>query len=88
PGCTEPPAGCEAHHITPWWAGGETKLTNLVLLCHRHHALIEPARYALRDQWQVRIGVDHLPEILPPSRHPQAGQWLRHSRLCMERTAS
>ena len=88
PGCTEPPAGCEAHHITPWWAGGETKLTNLVLLCHRHHALIEPARYALRDQWQVQIGVDHLPEILPPSRHPQAGQWLRHSRLCMERTAS
>lgn len=80
PGCTAPPSACEAHHILPWWAGGATALHNLVLLCHHHHGLCEPARYGTRDQWQVRIGNERLPEFAPPSRHPQAGLWLRHGR--------
>jgi len=80
PTCAAPPSASEAHHIQPWWAGGETTLANLVLLCHHHHGLCEPARYGLRDQWQVRIGEDQLPEFTPPSRHPQAGQWLQHHR--------
>jgi hypothetical protein len=33
PGCTRPPAFCEAHHITYWENGGTTDLANLVLLC-------------------------------------------------------
>ena len=80
PGCTAPPSACEAHHIVPWYSGGSTALSNLVLLCHHHHGLVEP-RYGLRDQWQVRIGeADRLPEFAPPARHPQAGGWLRHAR--------
>ncbi|MBB1513628.1 DUF222 domain-containing protein, partial [Tessaracoccus sp. MC1627] len=42
PGCTATPAGCEAHHIIPWWQGGATCLANGVLLCPFHHRLVEP----------------------------------------------
>ena len=28
---------CDAHHVTSWIDGGETKITNLVLLCKRCH---------------------------------------------------
>lgn len=37
PGCSEPVARCDAHHIRPWWAGGKTDLSNLLLLCQHHH---------------------------------------------------
>ncbi|WP_208053445.1 HNH endonuclease signature motif containing protein [Allobranchiibius sp. GilTou38] len=40
PGCDRPPDWCDAHHITPWWAGGETTLTNAALLCSRHHTIV------------------------------------------------
>ncbi|NNF13329.1 MAG: DUF222 domain-containing protein, partial [Gemmatimonadetes bacterium] len=39
-GCRFPGCGCrftDAHHIEHWADGGETKLSNLVLLCRRHH---------------------------------------------------
>jgi hypothetical protein len=39
PGCTEPPAGCQVHHLTPRSRGGRTKLTNLILLCSFHHLI-------------------------------------------------
>jgi hypothetical protein len=80
PGCDAPPSRCEAHHIIPWWAGGVTALHNLVLLCHSHHPIIEPARHALRDQWQVRIATDGLPEFTPPTRLDPTGKTLRHAR--------
>ena len=38
PGCTS--RHCDAHHIEHWADGGETKLSNLVLLCRRHHRLL------------------------------------------------
>ncbi|GGF41647.1 hypothetical protein GCM10011366_06690 [Ornithinimicrobium tianjinense] len=37
PGCTVPGTWCEAHHATWWSRGGPTDLTNLALLCTRHH---------------------------------------------------
>ena len=80
PGCDAPPSRCEAHHITPWWAGGVTALHNLVLLCHSHHPIIEPARHGVRDQWQVRIATDGLPEFTPPTRLDPTRKTLRHAR--------
>ncbi|WP_432878317.1 DUF222 domain-containing protein [Kribbella sp. CA-245084] len=35
--CGAPPIMCDAHHLTSWIDGGETKISNLVLLCRRHH---------------------------------------------------
>lgn len=81
PGCQTRPAVCEAHHITPWWNGGETALSNLALLCHHHHGLIEPAKYATRDQWELRIGDDGTPEAIPPRRYDPRRRPLRHARF-------
>ncbi|WP_051233118.1 HNH endonuclease signature motif containing protein [Acidipropionibacterium thoenii] len=50
PGCTTPARLCQAHHVRPWWAGGATRLDNLVLVCRHHHAIVEPDRHHDRDQ--------------------------------------
>lgn len=81
PGCDAPASACDAHHIVPWWAQGTTSLRNLCLLCHHHHALVEPARFGTRDQWQVRIADDGLPEFLPPERLDRLRRPVRHRRL-------
>jgi hypothetical protein len=80
PGCDVRPESCEAHHIVPWWADGSTALGNLVLLCHHHHGLVEPAKYGLRDQWLVEIAADGLPQFIPPARFDPARHPRRHQR--------
>ena len=80
PRCDVPATSCEAHHIRPWMAGGPTALDNLVLLCRGHHGLVEPAKYAARDQWQVRIAPDGLPEFVPPARTEPDRRPVRHRR--------
>jgi hypothetical protein len=40
PGCDRPQSWCDAHHIQHWADGGETKLSNLVLLCRPHHRAV------------------------------------------------
>jgi len=80
PGCHARPSQCEAHHVIPWWLGGVTALWNLVLLCHHHHGLVEPARYSIRDQWQIRIAEDGIPETIPPRRCDPDQKPLRHAR--------
>ncbi len=79
PGCDEPPHLCDAHHIQPWWAGGPTDMTNLALLCHQHHALVEPGREP-RDQWRLRLGDDGIPEVVPPIRVDPYQRPVRHRR--------
>lgn len=39
PGCTRPPGWGDAHHLTHWLNGGPTDLSNLGLLCRRHHTM-------------------------------------------------
>ncbi len=80
PGCGAQPSMCEAHHIRPWWQGGTTDLGNLVLLCHHHHGLIEPARHHIRDQWQVHIAANGLPEFTPPTRYDPTRTPIRSAR--------
>lgn len=87
PGCDIRPNLCDAHHIKPWWDGGETSLANLVLLCHVHHGLVEPAKYGTRDQWEVRIAIDGLPEFLPPTRLDPGRRPLRNQRRHHTRAA-
>ncbi len=40
PGCSTPAHWCDAHHLTHWADGGPTTLTNLGLLCGRHHTIV------------------------------------------------
>jgi hypothetical protein len=67
--CGKPPSWCEIHHIVPWESGGETKLSNCVMLCRTCHRLIH------FTDWMVRLR-DDLPEFIPPAwidpdRHPR-----------------
>ena len=60
PGCDTPPARCDAHHLQHWGKGGKTALTNLCLLCSRHHFAIH------HDGWTAIIDTDGLPTFTPP----------------------
>jgi hypothetical protein len=54
-GCRFPGCECrytDAHHITHWADGGETKLQNLVLLCSRHHRAVH------EEGFRVELGAD------------------------------
>ena len=55
PGCGRPPQWTDAHHLKHWVEGGETTMTNLVLLCRRHHRMVHEEGWALRhatgNQW-------------------------------------
>jgi len=62
PGCDRPIRWTDAHHLTPWSAGGATRLDNLVLLCRHHHRTIHDSG----SGWTARLGPDRLPEFSPP----------------------
>ena len=40
PRCGRPHSWCDAHHVVHWADGGSTALSNLVLLCRRHHRMV------------------------------------------------
>ncbi|MBM9459107.1 DUF222 domain-containing protein [Nocardioides sp. zg-536] len=43
-GCTVPARWCEAHHMTPWSRGGQTRLKDAKLFCaFDHHRVHDPA---------------------------------------------
>lgn len=46
PGCNQR-RWVDAHHIHHWAHGGETELSNLVLLCRHHHRLLHEGGYRL-----------------------------------------
>jgi hypothetical protein len=60
PACDRPPRYCQAHHITSWLDGGETKLSNMCLLCEHHHVIVH------RQGWHIRLDTRGHPEFIPP----------------------
>ena len=82
PGCTMPPAHCDAHHIIPWWDDGPTSLENCLLVCKHHHNLVEPQPNAPPGhQWEIRLGPDGIPEVVPPTRVDHTRKPRRHARF-------
>ena len=53
PGCDQPPAACQVHHVVPRSQGGTTSLDNCYLLCTFHH-LIAVHTWG----WQLRPNPD------------------------------
>ena len=47
PGCRVDASRCEAHHVRPWERGGATCLSDLILLCSRHHHLVHEGRWRI-----------------------------------------
>lgn len=98
-GCRFPGCGSrftDAHHIRHWADGGETKLSNLVLLCRRHHRRVH------EDGWRVcsdRTGSEIVfftpsgkalaaaPPLLPRRRSPSPGDERRLFEEFMRRLA-
>jgi hypothetical protein len=60
PACQRPPRYCHAHHIVSWLDGGETKLSNMCLLCEYHHTIVH------RQGWHIRLDGRSRPEFIPP----------------------
>jgi 5-methylcytosine-specific restriction endonuclease McrA len=77
-GCRFPGCGVrfgQGHHIRHWAQGGPTTLSNLALLCRRHHRAVHEEGYGLDRQpdgelWFRRPNGQLLPEIPPPSEVP------------------
>jgi hypothetical protein len=62
PGCHVRAA--QAHHIQHWAAGGPTKLSNLLLLCRRHHRAVH------EEGWGVTRDDHGRPQFTPPNGRP------------------
>jgi Domain of unknown function (DUF222)/HNH endonuclease len=90
-GCRFPGCGVrvgQAHHIRHWAQGGPTKLSNLVLLCRRHHRAVHEEGYqverqpdgALQFRWPNGRIMHDVP--LPPAvpRDPVAVMRARHEQ--------
>jgi len=71
-GCRFPGCGLrftDAHHVRHWADGGETKLGNLLLLCHHHHRLVH------EQGWKVEWwGRDRQPAFLDPRGQAHVGR--------------
>jgi hypothetical protein len=46
-GCRRPHAWTDAHHVRHWADGGETSLSNLILLCRPHHRLVHEGGFGV-----------------------------------------
>ena len=75
-GCRFPGCGnrfCDAHHITHWADGGETRLDNLVLLCRSHHRAVHEEGFAVElveNREGGRKGGRHKPRFYWPDGRP------------------
>ena len=58
--CGAPPVQCEAHHLVHWIAGGKTCVSNLVLLCKRHHVDLHSGH------WHIEI-IDDVVQVTRPN---------------------
>jgi hypothetical protein len=73
-GCDRPAPWCQAHHRIHWSQGGPTDLSNLLLLCDRHHDAVH------HQGWAAEFGEDGQPELRPPAwvdseRRPRRNQY-------------
>ena len=80
PGCTTPAHWCDAHHLVHWADGGTSDLTNLALLCGRHHSVVHRDHLIghVTDAtvtWNViPSSYDRRHHAIPPSGDPPPGE--------------
>ncbi|MEZ5239704.1 MAG: DUF222 domain-containing protein [Microthrixaceae bacterium] len=68
PGCDQPPARCDAHHLHHWQSGGRTDINNAALLCRRHHHL-----HHSNAPWELhQTTIDQLPPELAEQHRQRA----------------
>lgn len=55
PGCERPASSTAAHHLVHWAVGGATDVSNLTLLCHRHHWMVHEGGWKLARAGDGRL---------------------------------
>ena len=82
PSCTES-RYLEAHHIEHWCNGGETSLTNLMLLCKHHHVMLHEGKYRVfvEDDQQL-VFVNLRDERIEAALFPQFPDQESDAQLC------
>jgi len=60
PGCDRPATFTSGHHLAHWIHGGPTDISNLVLLCYRHHWMVH------EGAWQIVRSDDGRMLTVPP----------------------
>jgi hypothetical protein len=73
PGCLRSASFTSAHHVVHWGDGGATDLSNLVLLCSRHHWMVH------EGGWQLIRAADGEVTVTPPYRAPSRGGFRERS---------
>ena len=73
PGCSG--RFCQGHHIWHWAQGGPTTLSNLVLLCRRHHRAVHGEGYQIDREPDGELRFRRpdgrvIPDVPPPSPVP------------------
>ena len=61
PGCERTASWTNAHHLVHWVQGGATDLSNLLLLCHRHHWMVH------EGGWKLASSDDDRLAAIPPT---------------------
>ena len=76
PGCTS--RHCDAHHVVHWADGGETQLSNLVLVCRFHHRAVHEEGFQVVADGAggfqfLRPNGEPLPAVPPAARWEGVG---------------
>jgi len=87
-GCRFPGCGVrvgQAHHIHHWAQGGPTKLSNLTLLCRRHHRAVHEEGYQVERQLDGALHFKRpdgsiIPDVPLPSNLPADPVWAMRTR--------
>jgi hypothetical protein len=75
PGCERTASWSAAHHVVHWTQGGKTDLSNLLLLCHRHHWMVHEGGWRL-----ARSDDDRVLAVPPVYDYWRTAQLQRSSR--------
>ena len=67
PGCDRPGEWCEGHHVVHWEDGGPTCLSNIVLLCSRHHHRVH------LPGWDIKLLPSGTVEVTSPDGTVRTG---------------
>lgn len=68
PGCDRPGSWCEVHHVIADEVGGLTVVTNLVLLCSRHHHRFH------KPGWRTTMTPDGVFTVIDPNGRTRTTQ--------------
>jgi hypothetical protein len=70
PGCDVDASRCEAHHITYWEHHGETCVSNMVLLCAKHHHMVHEGRWRILRNTELDPGDPGYITLVAPALRP------------------